>query len=131
MNSLDARFLKVATIYGLIGFAAGVYMGITNNGAITSAHAHLGLLGWLSFMAFSYYYYLHPEASGSRLAGTHFWLANLGLVVMTIGVAMLHSGYQGALPAAAIGSVLMLVSFIVFTVIVFTRPNQRIGNEAK
>jgi len=113
----------MATLYGLVGFAAGLYMGISSNGALTSAHAHLGLLGWLSFGVYSYFYHLYPRAGETKLAAVHYWLANIGLVIMVVSVAMLHSGHPSAGPGAGIGSILTLLAFVLFTVIVFTRTN--------
>jgi cbb3-type cytochrome oxidase subunit 1 len=121
MKKLAVKFMQVAVVYGLIGLAAGVYMGMTGNFEMNSLHAHLSLLGWLSFALFAVFYHLHPEATESKMAGAHFWLANAGLVIMSTALVMLHSGNKSAEPAAGIGSIILLVSFILFSVIVFTR----------
>lgn len=131
MRNLALRFMKVAAIYGVIGFAAGVYMGMTGSFELSSAHAHITLLGWLSFGVFAVVYHLNPEAAASKLAEIHFWLSNIGLVIMTTAVAIIHSGNNSAETAAGIGSIIMLVSFILFSVIVFTRSSSCISHETR
>jgi heme/copper-type cytochrome/quinol oxidase subunit 1 len=96
-------------------------MGMTGNFAFNSVHAHLSLLGWVSFALFAVFYHLHPEATESKMAGAHFWLANAGLVIMSTALVMLHSGNRSAEPAAGIGSIILLVSFILFSVVVLAR----------
>jgi hypothetical protein len=56
MNKMAGYFMKAAVIYGVIGFALGVYMGANHAYALRSVHSHLNLLGWNTFVISAFYY---------------------------------------------------------------------------
>ncbi|MDH4227022.1 MAG: cbb3-type cytochrome c oxidase subunit I [Deltaproteobacteria bacterium] len=120
MNRLASRFMIAAVIYGVIGFAGGVYMGATHEFAMRSVHSHINLFGWVSFAIFAVYYQLVAKASESKMAAAHFWLSNIGLIVMTVGLVMLSTNNAAGGPLAGIGSVVSLISFIIFAIVVFS-----------
>jgi heme/copper-type cytochrome/quinol oxidase subunit 1 len=80
-------------------------------------HAHLMLLGWVSFAVFGVFYQMFPNAAANRLAQVHFWLAQASLVVLLIGLFLIFSGQPSADPIAAVGSIGMLASMILFGII--------------
>jgi hypothetical protein len=111
---MGMHFLKIAVVYLAIGAGLGLYMGITVQFTLAPVHAHLLLLGWVSLALAGIVYHLYPAAATTRLARIHFWLHNLALPVFMVGLGMLLSGRQDAIPIAAAGSTTMLVGLILF-----------------
>ena len=77
------------------------------------AHAHLNLLGWVSLFLFGIFYRLHPALDSARVALIQVWVWIVGTVVLTIGIAMVHTG-RGGDPIAAIGSIIILADMLLF-----------------
>lgn len=120
MNASSFSF-RAATLFAIAGMAMGLAMAASHDHAVMPAHAHLNLLGWVSLFLFGIYYRLHPAADVGRLALVQVGAWSLGTVVLTIGVAALHMGYEAAEPAAAVGSLIVLAAMVLFAVLVF-RP---------
>jgi hypothetical protein len=85
------------------------------------AHAHLNLLGWVSLFLFGIFYHLHPAIDASRAAIVQVWTWIVATVVMTVGVALVHTGHQVGDPIAAVGSLLVLASMLLFGWLVYRR----------
>jgi hypothetical protein len=82
-------------------------------------HAHLNLLGWVSFFIFGGYYALAPQAA-EGLPKLHYGLCLIGLLVFMSGLSGIALGNDLALaPLAAVGSLLLLAGFLAFAVIIF------------
>jgi cbb3-type cytochrome oxidase subunit 1 len=112
---MGLRFLKIAVVYLFIGAALGLYMGITQKFTLAPVHAHLVLLGWASLALAGLIYHLYPKAASTRLAQVHFWLHNVGLPVFMIGLGMMLSGVESALPFVATGASVVLVGLAMFS----------------
>ena len=111
---MGLHFLKIAVVYLAIGAGLGLYMGITVQFTLAPVHAHLLLLGWASLALAGIVYHLYPAAATTRLARIHFWLHNLALPVFMVGLGMLLSGRQAAMPIVAVGATTVLVGLILF-----------------
>jgi hypothetical protein len=118
-NRVGKAYLKVATVYFTIGVLAGLTMGIIHDFRLTSVHAHVNLLGWVSMALFGVIYHFYPKAANSKLAKTQFWLHNIGVPIMLAGISAQVFGVTAALPAAIIGSMAVVVGVILFMVNVF------------
>lgn len=91
MDKTTVLFIKASIIYFLLGSIVGFVMTAWPEGVIhyRSVHAHLNLLGWMSMMIFGVGYHILPRFSGRPLyslsiAKAQFWLANIGLIGMSI-----------------------------------------------
>lgn len=122
MNRTAANFMKAGVIYALLGFVIGLAMAASNDFSLRSVHTHLNLIGWASMAIFSMYYQLVPQASRSSLARVHFWLANIGLVFLTVSIALLSMQVRAAEPGAAAGSIASVGALLLFAYIVFRTP---------
>ncbi|MDH4099867.1 MAG: hypothetical protein OEV28_04770 [Nitrospirota bacterium] len=120
MNKTAGNFMKAAVLYALAGIILGIVMAGSHDFAMGSVHAHLSLLGWTSMAICGLYYQFVPQAAEMGVAKVHFWLANAGVVVLTSSVALIVNGNAGAEVGAAIGSLALLVSMLLFGYIVFT-----------
>lgn len=121
MNKLAGLFMKAGVFYALLGFALGLMMAGSKDFTLRSVHTHLNLIGWASMAIYAMYYQLVPSASNTGAAKVHFWLANAGVLVMTISVGLLVSGVKAADPGAAVGSIASIASLALFAYIVFKR----------
>jgi hypothetical protein len=112
---------RLAVLFVIAGMAMGIGMAASQNHAIMPAHAHLNLLGWVSLFLFGIYYERRPALDTSRLARLQVWIWSFGTTVLTIAVAAIHLGYEGADPVAAIASLIVLAAMLMFAYLVF-RP---------
>lgn len=121
MKGIDGLFLRTAVIYVLAGMVLGIFMAISEDHSQMPTHAHMNLLGWASMALYAVIYRVWPEAARSPLAVWHFWIANAGTLVLTVGVAGIMAGHASFEPIAATGSFVSLIGMLLFTVIVYTR----------
>jgi hypothetical protein len=112
---------KLAVLFVVAGMAMGMGMAAAHDHSIMPAHAHLNLLGWVSLFLFGIYYKLNPSLERSRLALAQVAVWALGTVVLTIGVAAIHLGYDSAEPMTAAASFIVLAAMLLFGYLVF-RP---------
>ena len=65
------------------------------------AHAHILVIGRLSFAVFGLFYHQFPAAAASRAARTHCWLATISAPLLFVAVYMVHTGNSAFDIAAA------------------------------
>ena len=87
----DTCFFRTAVTYALIGMAGGIYMAASNDHSQMPAHAHWLLLGWVSMFLYGVFYKLFPTTPGA-LVTWHWWIANIGLIVMVTGIIIILAG---------------------------------------
>ncbi|WP_042462127.1 cytochrome-c oxidase [Neobacillus dielmonensis] len=116
---MGKTLIKIAAVYFSIGVLVGMTMGIIHDFRYTSMHAHINLLGWVSTALFGIIYSIYPFAADTKLAKTHFWLHNIGLPVMVIGLFCESWGISAALPVMIVGSLAVVVGTLLFTVNLF------------
>lgn len=117
---MGIKLIKIAAVYFVLGVLLGMYMSITHSYDYASVHAHVNLLGWASLALAGVIYVLFPAAGESTAGKVHFWLHNIGLPVMMIGLALLMSGIESVEPVIAVGGVLVTLGVLAFLYNVFT-----------
>ncbi|MBA2125220.1 hypothetical protein DLM45_03145 [Hyphomicrobium methylovorum] len=117
MTGLAGRFFASALIYAVLGMSLGLLMGITKDHTQMPTHAHLLLIGWVSFTLIGFFYHLFPERASSRWANVHFWLAQASILVLIAGLAQIFAGYESGELFAAVGSIGLLISTVLFAII--------------
>jgi putative Mn2+ efflux pump MntP len=110
---------RAAVILLAAGMIWGIVMGISEDHSTMPAHAHLNLLGWVSLFLFGIYYHLHPAIDRTRLAVVQVWIWIAGTIILTIGVALVHSGHAIGDPLAAISSLIVFGDVLLFGWLVF------------
>jgi hypothetical protein len=112
---------QAAVAMAIAGMVWGIVMAISRDHSAMPAHAHLNLLGWVSLFLFGIFYRLHPTLDGARssLIQVGIWIA--GTIVVTIGVALVHSGRESGDPIAAVGSLIVLLDMALFGWLVLQR----------
>jgi cbb3-type cytochrome oxidase subunit 1 len=88
-------FLKASLLWLAAGVSLGIGMAVHPAWAVyRTAHLHMNLLGFVSMMIFGVAYHVIPRFTGHqlhsrRLAGIQWWLANVGLALFVVGLALL------------------------------------------
>jgi cbb3-type cytochrome oxidase subunit 1 len=113
---MGIKLIKISVVYFVIGVLLGMFMSMTHKFDFTAVHAHVNLLGWVSMAVAGLIYAVFPAAAETTMAKVHFWLHNISLPIMMIGLAFLVSGVTQAEPAVATGGTLMVLGVIVFAI---------------
>lgn len=114
MNGIARGFLVSAVVYGLLGMLLGLHMGITHNHGQMPTHAHIMVIGWVSFFLFGLYYLQFGKATSRTLSVIHFWMAQCAFIALVIGLWLIYSGRNQYGPIAAVSSIAYALSFLVF-----------------
>jgi hypothetical protein len=126
MTGLAGRFFASALIYAVLGMTLGLVMGMTHDHTQMPTHAHILVVGWVSFALFGFFYHLFPATASSWLATVHFWLAEASIIVLLVGLFQIFGGRADTgEPFAAAGSMGLLVSMVLFAIIAW--PSARRG----
>jgi hypothetical protein len=112
-------FLRLSVIYALIGMALGIHMAASGDHGQMPTHAHINLLGYVSMMLYGLFYRSFPQAAEGVLPKAHFWIANIGLIGISIGIGLYYGGMTEAEPIAALSSLVAIAGMAVFAVVVF------------
>ncbi|MYL49426.1 cytochrome-c oxidase [Halobacillus litoralis] len=83
---MGITLIKISAVYFAVGVVLGYYMSVVHDYALTPVHAHINLLGWTSLTLAGILYHLFPALAQSLTGKIHFWLHNIGLPIMMIGL---------------------------------------------
>jgi len=125
MIGIARYFMLLALLWILIGMAWGIQMAATHDHTLAPAHAHLNLVGWVTFAIFAFYYHLVPGAGAGLLPKLHLAAAVAGVVLMIPGIAMAVT--QRGEDLAKIGSLLTLLSMLIFALVVLRGTGRSAG----
>jgi hypothetical protein len=87
MNRMAGRWARTALVWFVATILFGMYMGITQQFQLSSPHAHMGLLGWISSALFAFLYAVAGNG-GVRGAPAHWVAHNIGVLLMATGMFM-------------------------------------------
>ena len=107
---MSERFIRIAVLWFGAGVLLGAYMGISHQHMDKQVHVHGLLLGWVSCALFALIHRAWPQLQAMRAAAAHFWLHNLGVVVLASGLAMLSRDPAVADPLLGIGTTSLVVA---------------------
>ncbi len=117
---LKENYLKIATVYFTVAVLIGLTMGIIHDFSLSSVHAHLNLLGWVSMALFGLIYHFYPKAAETKLAIIQFWLHNIGVPIMLGAIALeIITGSVVFIPIAIVASCVIVIGVILFTINTF------------
>lgn len=131
MNSYSTTLLRFAAIFALLGAFLGSHMAGSNDFNFQSIHAHILVVGWLSLFAFAVYYKVFRRKK-TLLATLHVWTAIIGTIGLTFGM-WVHKLNPFNLPDPfplilfIVGGTILLVSFFIFLVLVFMKPEEDVA----
>ena len=117
MKGVAFGFFFLGILAVILGMLWGIQMSASADHTLAPAHAHLNLIGWVTFGLMGLYYHLMPSAADTRLARTHLLLAVVGLVLIVPGIVLAINEVTEA--AAIAGSFVTLAAMLVFAVVVW------------
>ncbi|MBQ0139031.1 MAG: hypothetical protein KBT36_07025 [Kurthia sp.] len=120
---MGIKWIRIAVIYLLIGVLFGMYMHITIQLQWKATHAHINLVGWLTTAAFGIFYSLYPKMGNSKLGVIHFWIHNIGLPLLLLGMLIIYIKSLRFLlePFVWIGGLALIASILIMLYNVFTQ----------
>jgi hypothetical protein len=116
---IGSLMMCVSVVVLLFGMLAGIAMGIQHDFTLGPAHAHLNLVGGVLLFLFGLYYRLVPAAGSMRLAKIQGWLHIAGGILFPAGVAAVLLKGPSLEAAPIVGSLLVVLAMILFTIVVF------------
>jgi len=114
---MGIRLIKISVIYLIISTLLAMYMSITENMTLSTVHSHISCLGWAMLALSGLVYHLFPELEKRVLSKIFFWLFNIGLPIMIIGVSF-YFYYQSVLikVVISIGAIPTSIGIILFAI---------------
>ena len=82
------KLIKISVIYLVISTVLAMHMSITENMTLSTVHSHISCLGWTMLALSGLVYHVFPELEKMVLSRVYFWLFNIFLPIMIIGVAL-------------------------------------------
>lgn len=125
---MGAKWIKVSVLYFLLGVGFGLYMHATVQLEWGATHAHINVVGWLTTVAVGVIYSIYPQAGNSTLGKLQFWLYNLGLPILLIGMLIIQPVLGVSVVLVDIfvwaGGIALALSILLFIVNVFQHVHQ-------
>ena len=112
---------QAAVLLAVAGMIWGIVMAASGNHTAMPAHAHLNLLGWVSLFLFGIFYHLHPAIDRSRTAMLQVCVWIVATVILSVGVALVHTGHEIGEPIAAVSSLVVLADMLLLGWLVYRR----------
>jgi hypothetical protein len=125
MEKLARGFIAGAVFYGIAGIAMGLYMAISQDHSQSPTHAHINLIGWVSFFLFGLFYKFLGANVSIRMARAQYWLAQVSAPALFVAIWFLNQGDARFEPLAAASALGYAASFLVFSAIVLAALNER------
>ena len=114
---MGIRLIKISVIYLAISTILAMYMSITEIMTLATVHSHISCLGWSMLALAGIFYHFFPALENSALSKWFFWLANIGIPTMVIGVALYFYVQAGWVKAViSIGAIPTAVGIILFAI---------------
>lgn len=111
MRHVDRGFVGLAVVNALCGMGLGIWMSRANDYTLVPLHAHLNLIGWVTFAVFGLAYRT-GIAKDDGWAAVHFWVSAAAIATFSLGIAVaLLFGRSGPVYA---GAALMIASMLLF-----------------
>lgn len=88
--TLGAKWIKISVLYFILGISFGLFMHYTVQLQWGATHAHINVVGWLSTGLIGVIYSVFPKAGNSQLGKLQFWLHNIGLPFLLLGMMFIY-----------------------------------------
>lgn len=89
-EAMGARWIKLSVVYLAVGIGFGLFMHATVQLQWAATHAHINVVGWLTTATIGVIYSVYPRAGETALAKTQFWLYNIGLPILLVGMFIIY-----------------------------------------
>lgn len=122
--NISRGFLVIGSLYLLVGIGLGMHMGASGDHTLAPVHAHINLLGFALMSVFGLAYRLLPGLAEGWMPKAHFWLHQIGALVLLIGLTLLMTGNVAEAsigPVLGIFELFILAGAILWTVNLWKR----------
>jgi cbb3-type cytochrome oxidase subunit 1 len=116
---LARRLIRTAIAFFVLGVVLGVYMGAAQDFRFIHVHAHINLLGWVALGLVGLLYAQFPALQRHWMAGAHYWLHTVGLIVFMGSFALGNLLNTKFVPVIAIGATSVALGVLLLAVNVF------------
>lgn len=114
-SRLGVRWIKMASVYLLLGVGLGIHMGKSHEFTLMPVHAHLNLLGWASMALMGVLHHVFAKQLVNRIAVVQFWLHQVATPVLLVSLTLYLGGNAGIEPVVGISSMVVGVAVLLFT----------------
>lgn len=124
LNRMTALWARTALLWFIAAMLFGMYLGMTQQFHMSSPHAHMGLLGWVSSALFALLYALcGAEEALPKRARSHWFAHNLGAVTMVVALFLtIRSGGDERIAIfIPLGGAIVIFSAVWLTVMLWPR----------
>lgn len=90
--NISRNFMVMGAVYLVVGILFGMYMGGGGDHSLAPVHAHINLLGFTLMTVFGLGYRLVPGLAEGSLPKVHFWLHQVGVLLLMLGLFLLMTG---------------------------------------
>lgn len=128
MITLPYRFMLTGIVFAIAGMGFGIWMGTTGPTVFNYApvHAHINLVGWATLMLMGLWYRGTPQAASTMFASIHYWVAAIGALCLVVGIYGAVAPNPSLDLAVIPGSLLTLISMLMFLWIVWSTARKGI-----
>ncbi|MGG4220997.1 hypothetical protein ABEW32_22560 [Paenibacillus jamilae] len=118
---MGKQCLKIAAVYFALGMLLSVIIGVSDDYSLSPIQSHIHLLGWTTLGIIGLIYVAFPALSATVLARIHFWIHNIGLPLLILGIIGKNHAIAEAEMWVVTGWVLLAASVMLFMVNVWDR----------
>lgn len=118
---MDRKFVLSALGYAIIGMLLGIYMAKSKDHGQFVTHAHILLAGFVVSFVYGLCHKLWLTNGESRLAGIQFYVHQVGVAVMSVGLFLLYGQFvdpEVIDPVLALSALMVLVGMVLMKVLV-------------
>ena len=90
--NISRSFMVMGAVYLVVGILFGMYMGGSGDHSLAPVRAHINLLGFTLMTVFGIGYRLVPGLAEGSLPKVHFWLHQVGVLLLMLGLFLLMTG---------------------------------------
>ncbi len=121
LNRMSALWARTSLLWFVLTVGLGLYMGMSGQFQFMPAHAHIGVLGWLSSGVFAFLYAIAREARPGSIGGMLHWAAHLlGTAAMTAGLfGAIGLGHESLMGVVRFGALLVVASAVGGTILLW------------
>jgi cbb3-type cytochrome oxidase subunit 1 len=114
MQGVARQFFTLAIIMGILGMMLGLSMAMSHDHTEMPVHAHTMVAGWLMSAVFGFFYHLFPAARQNKLAGIHFWIHSVSVIVLVVSLYFVLAGNDAIEPVTAVASIIFFLGMLLF-----------------
>lgn len=128
--NVSRPFMVIGGLYLLVGIGIGMVMGASGSVTFVPLHAHINLLGFVLMTLFGLVYHVFPAMADSVLSKLHFWMHQVGTIILVVMLYLFLSGRigeAGMVPLAPAAEGIVWLGVLVFVVNLWQNATSRMA----